>query len=63
MLKKNDKVALIAPASAQKYNEVHLIEDAINILTDWDLEVKYKPNTKEPKFYLSACDKLRENEI
>lgn len=42
-LQKGDKVALIAPASGQKYQQMHFIDEAIAQLTAWGLSVTLRP--------------------
>lgn len=58
-LKQGDNVALIAPASGQKHQQSHLIEQAITCLTDWGLVVTITPPLAAHHRYLAASDKVR----
>lgn len=58
-LKRGDKVALIAPASGQKYQQSHLIDEAIAHLSDWGLSVTITPQLAANNRYLAASDKDR----
>lgn len=58
-LSSGDAVALIAPASGQKYQEQHLLDQAQALLTDWGLNVVLVPDASEPQHYLSAPDPQR----
>ncbi len=58
-LQAGDKVALVAPASAQKAAQQCLIEQSITQLTVWGLDVILTPAKQADAGYLSADDKTR----
>ncbi len=54
-LKKGDKVALIAPASGQKANDIELVDKALSVLKNWGLSVILTPKLENYR-YLAASD-------
>lgn len=62
-LQHGDKVALIAPASGQKSGNDYLVEQAIEQLESWGLDVVITPELSEPQRYLSASDRVRAEQL
>lgn len=62
-LTSGDKVALIAPASGQKTQQVDLIDAAIARLSDWGLSVVIRPQLAADSGYLAAADEVRANSL
>ncbi len=58
ILRPGDEVALIAPASGQRYENQDLVDKAIELLTQWGLSVVLPPRLSAHR-YLSAIDDER----
>lgn len=58
-----DKVALIAPASGQKFGQNNHVQHAIDLLTTWGLDVEILPQFSTDARYLSAADTVRQSDL
>lgn len=62
MLQKNDKVAIISPASQLSNSDRHYLDQAISLLESWSLQVALKhENTHH--FYLAGTDQDRQRHL
>jgi muramoyltetrapeptide carboxypeptidase len=62
ILKPNDKVAIVAPASQLRHNDQPMLAEAMEILEAWGLAVDLKIET-DHQFYLAGSDQARASHL